>query len=193
MLGRRPSVYALLALFHLQFSRFDARVGTSGELLLLEEQDRSLWNQTSLVKGFSYLELGMQAEELSTYHLEAGIAACHSAATCFQDTDWGSIVDYYEILQELNPTPVVRLNRAVAIGMKDGAKAAIEQLEGLGEISSLANYYLYPLALGEFYRRDKQWELSRVYYEKALNLVSNDSERQYLETKIESLGDCAKV
>ena len=184
--GQQPKVFALLALMHLQASRFQARTDAAGELLLLEEQDRSLWDQEHIGLGLKYLEVSAQGEELSEFHLQAGIASCHSMASSFEKTDWKNILSYYDILLVRSPSPIIALNRAVATGMVHGMAAGISEVMAIRDSKSLLNYYLLPATLAEFHRRDGDFKTALKFYQEALNLVGTDPERRLIEKRIKT-------
>ena len=117
-----PQSHALVALMRLQGSRLASRLDGNGDLLLLADQDRSTWNQDWIERGLSYLESAASGQSVTTYHLEAGIAACHATAPSFDETKWADIVGYYDQLVVLNQSPIVALNRAVAVAMLDGPR-----------------------------------------------------------------------
>lgn len=181
-----PKVFALLSMMHIQISRFNARTDGNGDLLLLEEQDRTLWNQEHIGLGLSYLELSAQGEELSDYHLEAGIASCHAVAANFEDTNWQQILTYYDILLSSNPSPIVALNRVVAVSMAKSFEQGLKELEPLKELPALKSYYLLPATFAEIYRRMGNLLKAKVHYEQALTLAGTEPEKRLLQKRIES-------
>lgn len=182
--GDQPKVHALLALMLLQASRLPARTDAEGNLLLLSEQDRSLWDRTAIQRGMAHLRRAAAGTELSTYHLEAGIAAAHAMAPTYESTDWRRILSYYDDLYALNPSPVVALNRAVALSMVRGPEAGIEAVEGLRGSPAMRGYYLLPATLAEFHSRLGQPREAARYYEEALRQVRTEPERRFLLRKL---------
>jgi RNA polymerase sigma factor (sigma-70 family) len=185
--GAKPSprAHALLALMLLQASRFDARIDKEGELLLLSEQDRSLWDQRLIHAGLHHLALSAQGEHLSDYHLQASIASCHALAADYESTDWERILSDYGELHTRHPSPVVALNRAVAAGMARGPEHALRELKGLAQ--DLEGYYLYPATLGEFHSRLGEKQKAVKFYQRALDLAGTEPERRFLARKIAAL------
>lgn len=184
--GNHPQVFALLALMHFQASRFAARTNTDGELLLLEEQDRSLWDQNHIKLGVTYLDYSAEGEDLSDYHLEAGIASYHAMAPTFAETNWTGILSLYEVLEIGSESPIITLNKAVAMGMVHGFATGITEILRIKKARLLQNYYLLPAALAEFYRRDGQFENSLNYFIEALKLVGTLPEKRLIEKRIKS-------
>jgi RNA polymerase sigma factor (sigma-70 family) len=186
-IGAQPKVHALLALMHFQASRFQARTDVAGDLLLLEEQDRNLWDAEHVQKGLEHLEASASGDELTDYHLQAGIASSHALAPSFEETDWEQILSFYDILLERSGSPIVALNRAVALGMAEGLQNGIDEIEYLRKMKLLPNYYLLPAALAEFYRRHGDSEKALKLYREALELVGTDPERRLIEKRIKIL------
>ncbi|MCE9594015.1 MAG: RNA polymerase subunit sigma-24, partial [Planctomycetes bacterium] len=175
---RGPKVEALLALMCFQISRSRARVDDRGNVLLLEEQDRALWDRAAIVRGFRYLERAMGANELGPYHLEAGLAACHAAAPNFAETNWERIVFFYDLVLERSDSPLVRLNRAVAIAMRDGVWAGLAELDALEGDPRLERFYLFFAVRGELLRRAGRLERAAQDLERSLGLSCNGAERE---------------
>lgn len=182
--GEVAQLHALLALMFLQASRLPTRVDAQGNLLLLAEQDRSQWDRELIQRGLSHLERAMQGNELSAYHLEAGIAACHASASSYDTTDWNSILFYYDELMALVPSPIIALNRAVAVAMVRGPQAGIAELEQMTGLAQLKSYYLLPATFGELYERSGQANPALAYYREALALTANEAERRFLTRKL---------
>ncbi|HUN61887.1 MAG TPA: RNA polymerase sigma factor [Candidatus Sulfotelmatobacter sp.] len=180
-------VIGLLALMLLQESRRAARTSPSGELILLENQDRSLWNRTQIAEGVALLEKALKSRSFGSYTLQAAIAAVHAQAESAGATDWGQIVALYDRLLRIQPSPVVHLNRAVAIAMRDGPEAGLAQIEAVLEHGGLANYYLAHSAHADMYRRLGRTAEARASYEKALALTQQEPERQFLQERIRQL------
>jgi RNA polymerase sigma-70 factor, ECF subfamily len=197
----RSEITGLLALMLLQESRRAARTSPTGELILLENQDRSLWNREQIAEGVALLEKALKAENLKSekktrrfgaYTLQAAIAAVHVQAESAARTDWRQIVALYNQLVRIQPSPVVQLNRAVAIAMRDGPESGLAQIDAVMEHSSgkqreLANYYLAHSARADMYRRLGRTAEARASYEKALALTQQEPERQFLAKRIEEL------
>ncbi len=181
-----PKSHALLALMFFQSARLAARVGDGGELFLLSEQDRSRWNHKLIARGFIHLDRSAAGCEFSEYHLQAGIAACHAAATSYEVTDWAEIVRLYDQLLAINPSPVVALNRAVALAKWQGAEAGIRALEAISEHPALSHYYLLPATLGELWTEMGEREKAAAQYRKALDLPCSEPERRFLHKRLEA-------
>ncbi len=186
-----PEVMGLLALMLLQESRHAARTSPTGELILLENQDRSLWNREQIAEGVALLEkaLGYLAKSgrFGSYTLQAAIAAVHAEAESMAATDWRQIVAIYDQLLQIQPSPVVELNRAVAIAMRDGPEAGLAQIDAVLEHGELANYYLAHSARADMCRRLGRTAEARASYEKALALTQQEPERQFLQERIRQL------
>jgi len=185
--GARPATFALVALFCFDAARLPGRVDAAGFLIPLEQQDRSTWDQELIARGFSYLERSASQTEVSALHLEAGIAALHSSAPAYERTDWPGIVELYDRLYGLTPTPIVALNRAIAVGQAQGPAAGLRELETIAAVSMLKQYPFYPAAQGEFHRLAGHTAAARTCFEQALRLARNPAEVRYLERKLEAL------
>lgn len=183
---QRPQIYALLALMHLQVSRFNSRLDSHGELLLLEEQDRSLWDQAHIGSGLRYLDLSADGEELSDYHLQAGIASCHAVAKSFAETDWERILGYYDLLLMKDHSPIVALNRAVAIAMLRGPAAGLIEVDLIKDLPPLKSYYLLPSTMAELNRRLGHLAKAKILYEQAIELVGTEPERRLILKRIKA-------
>jgi RNA polymerase sigma-70 factor (ECF subfamily) len=179
-----PASYALLALFLLQSSRFAARLDPTGALLLLGNQDRTKWDRSRIHEGLVWLDRSAAGDVVTPYHLEAGIAAAHAVAPDAASTDWVHVVELYDHLYELKPSPVVALNRAVAIARLDGPRAGIEEIERLERKPSLQRYYLTHAALGALWRELAEEDKARSHFRKALDCSCSDVERQFLEQNL---------
>jgi len=182
-----PEVMGLLALMLLQESRRAARTSATGELILLENQDRSLWNREQIAEGVALLEKALSTRRFGTYTLQAAIAAVHAEAESAAATDWRQIVSIYNQLVRIQPSPVVYLNRAVAIAMCDGPEAGLTHIDAVLEHGELANYYLAHSARADLCRRLGRTAEARSSYEKALALTQQEPERQFLEARIRQL------
>jgi RNA polymerase sigma-70 factor (ECF subfamily) len=189
--GTGAEVTGLLALMLLQESRRAARTSPTGELILLENQNRTLWNREQIAEGVALLEKAMKSQQKSrrfgSYTLQAAIAAVHAEAESVAATDWRQIVALYDQLVQIQPSPVVQLNRAVAIAMRDGPEAGLAQIDAVLEHGELANYYLAYSARADMYRRLGRTAEARASYEKALALTQQEPERQFLQERIRQL------
>jgi RNA polymerase sigma-70 factor, ECF subfamily len=182
-----PEVLGLLALMLLQESRRAARTSPAGELILLENQDRSLWNREQIAEGLALVERALQSRRFGPYTLQAAIAAVHAEAESTAATDWRQIVALYNRLVRIQPSPVVHLNRAVAIAMRDGPQAGLAQIDAVLEHGELANYYLAHSARADMFRRLGRTAEAKSSYEKALALTQQEPERQFLQERIRQL------
>ena len=182
-----PEVTGLLALMLLQESRRAARTSPTGELILLENQDRSLWNREQIAEGVALVDKLLSSRRFGPYTLQAAIAAVHAQAESTAATDWRQIVALYNQLLRIQPSPVVYLNRAVAIAMSDGPEAGLTHIDALLEHGELANYYLAHSARADLFRRLGKTEEARASYEKALALTQQEPERQFLQERIRQL------
>jgi RNA polymerase sigma-70 factor (ECF subfamily) len=182
-----PEVIGLLSLMLLQESRHAARTSATGELILLEDQDRSLWNREQIAEGLALLEKALTSQRFGSYTLQAAIAAVHAKAEPVAATDWRQIVALYDRLLRIQPSPVVLLNRAVAVAMCDGPEAGLKQIDALLDQGELANYYLAHSARADMHRRLGRTNEARASYEKALALTQQAPERQFLQERIRQL------
>ena len=184
-------IMGLLALMLLQESRHAARTSPTGDLILLENQDRSLWNRAQIAEGVALLEKALNSQQKSRrfgpYTLQAAIAAVHAEAESVAATDWRQIVALYDQLVRIQPSPVIQLNRAVAIAMRDGPEAGLAHIDAVLEHGELANYYLAHSARADMYRRLGRTAEARAAYEKALALTQQEPERQFLHERIRQL------
>jgi RNA polymerase sigma-70 factor, ECF subfamily len=188
LMPAEPEALGLLALLLLQDARRAARVDDAGNVVPLEEQDRSRWCQAEIDEGLRLLDDALRHDGAGTYQLQAAIAACHASAGRAQDTDWARIAELYGRLAQLVPSPVVELNRAVAVAMADGPAAGLELVEALEASGELAGYHLLPATRADFLRRlDRRSEAAGAYRE-ALDLASNDAERRYLARRLAETG-----
>ncbi len=182
-----PEILGLLSLMLLQESRHAARTSPAGELILLENQDRSLWNREQIAEGVALLKKALKSRRFGPYTLQAAIAAVHAEAESAAATDWRQIVAIYDQLVRIQPSPVVHLNRAVAIAMRDGPEAGLTQIDAVLEQGELANYYLAHAARADMCRRLGRTAEARSAYEKALALTQQEPERQFLKERIRQL------
>jgi RNA polymerase sigma-70 factor (ECF subfamily) len=177
----------LLALLLLQHSRRDARMTSDGDLVTLEEQDRSVWHKAEIDEGLLVLEKASRMREPGAYQLQAAIAAVHALAQSSLETDWKQIGAFYQTLMRINDSAVVRLNHAVAVAMSDGFEAGLQLLDELAGTGSLEGYYLLPAAKADLLRRLGRLDEAKSEYCRALELVSNEVERRYLLRRLECL------
>ena len=183
-----PETQALLALFCFLAARLPARVDEDGNLLLLAEQDRGRWDRELVAEGLRRLDRSAEGEALTALHLEAAIAARHAAAASFAETDWTSIRRLYDLLARLRPTPVVALNRAIAVGMAEGPEAGLSALAGIEDRDRLARYPFLPAAVAEFELRAGRPERAAQQLRAALLLARNAAEEAVLARKLAACG-----
>ena len=179
---------ALLALMLLQESRRAARTSPTGDIILLEDQDRSLWNQAQIREGKSLLERALASGPMGPYTIQAALAAVHADAANMAATDWRRIVELYDALLEIEPSPVVALNRAVAVSMRDGPEAGLGLVDDILADGDLADYHLAHAARAEFCRRLGRTAEAREAFERALALARQEPERRFLKKRIQELG-----
>ncbi len=182
-----PENAGLLALMLLHDSRRLARANSAGELITLEEQDRSLWNRSQIEEGIALLQRALRQHAPGPYQLQAAIAAIHCEAVRADDTDWPQIAALYAELARLAPTPVVALNHAVAVAMTDGYDRGLAMIDQLGNEGGLEQYYLYHAARADLLRRLKKHDEARAAYAKALEHATNHVERNYLQRRCAEL------
>jgi RNA polymerase sigma-70 factor (ECF subfamily) len=182
-----PEVIGLLSLMLLQESRRAARTSPTGELILLENQNRSLWNRRQIAEGVALLEKALNSRRFGSYTLQAAIAAVHAEAESVAATDWRQIVALYNQLVRIQPSPVVLLNRAVAVAMSDGPEAGLTHIDAVLEHGELANYYLAHSARADICRRLGRTAEARSSYEKALALTQQEPERRFLARRLAEL------
>ncbi|MGQ7815077.1 RNA polymerase sigma factor [Metapseudomonas furukawaii] len=182
-----PEVMGLLALMLLHDSRRAARTRADGELVLLDEQDRSLWDRTQIAEGLALVSRAFASQRIGLYPLQAAIAAVHARAEDAASTDWRQIAGLYAVLQQLAPSPVLRLNRAVAIAMCDGPEAGLVEVDALLEAGELKDYHLAHATRADFCRRLGRREEARAAYRAALALVRQEPERRFIEKRLAEL------
>jgi RNA polymerase sigma factor (sigma-70 family) len=183
-LGGTPSTHALAALMCLDAARLPARLDSSGNLSSFFDQDRSQWDQGLVAEGLRLLDLSAAGSELTEYHLEAAIASIHARASSVEDTDWESIVSLYDALMAIRPSPVVALNRAIAIGEQAGPQRGLEAIRAISNPERLARYPFYFAALGRFELQSGKYENAREHFQAALALARNPMERHFLEQRV---------
>ena len=187
-LGATPETHALAALMCLHAARLPARMNDAGHLNSLFDQDRSRWDADLIAQGQYFLDLSATGPELTEYHVEAAIAWVHTSAQSADDTDWGRIVSLYDRLMSIRPSPVVALNRAIAVGQLDGPRRGLEELRQIAGSDRLAHYPFYYAALGEFEFRIGSREDARQHFRAARALARNDMERRFLDQRV---SECA--
>jgi RNA polymerase sigma-70 factor (ECF subfamily) len=176
-----PRVKALLSLMCFQASRLDTRLDDKGNIILLKQQDRKKWSRQLIKKGFDYLDAATEPFEISTYNIEAAIASLHAAAPSFEQTDWRSIYHLYEMLYQLQPNPVVAMNKAIASAYAISKQNALDELQ---QIKGLEQHHLYYASIGEIYFEMQDKEEAKKFYQKALQFTSSGFEQQLLISKI---------
>jgi len=182
-----PEVAGLLALMLLQESRRAARTSPSGDLVLLEDQDRSLWNREYIKEGLALVQRALSSRRFGPYTLQAAIAAVHAEASSAAATDWTQIVGLYDVLMRAEPSPVVELNRAVAVAMRDGPAAGLSLIDAILARGDLENYHLAHAARADLCRRLRRIAEARASYERALSLTEQEPERRFLERRLAEL------
>jgi RNA polymerase sigma-70 factor (ECF subfamily) len=170
----------LLALMLLQESRRAARTSADGELVLLADQDRSLWNRELIAEGLALVERALSSRRFGPYSLQAAIAAVHAEAPAADATDWAQIVGLYDVLVRADPSPVVELNRAVAVAMRDGPAAGLALIDAILVRGDLTEYQFAHSARGELLRRLDKHDQAKAAYERALALTNQETERRFL-------------
>jgi len=180
-----PEAMGLLALMLLHESRRSARTSAEGDLILLENQDRNLWNRTLIAEGVALVERALGSRRFGPYSVQAAIAALHAEAPSTAATDWPQIVALYEVLERMEPSPVVELNRAVALAMRDGPAAGLVLIENLME--ELDHYHLAHAARADLCRRAGRLDEARRSYERALALARQEPERRFLAQRLKNL------
>ncbi len=188
LMAARPEVRALLALMLLTDARRTARVGAGGEIVLLEDQDRSLWHPDAIREGLVLVEESLRADPFGAYTLQAAIAGVHARAPRAADTDWREIATLYALLGARHPSPVVALNHAAAIAMADGPEEGLRRLDTLAAGGLLAGYHLLPAARAELLRRLGRADEAAAAYREALSLVGNEAEGRFLRRRLAELG-----
>ena len=182
-----PEVLGLLALMLLHESRRTARTSADGDLVLLEEQDRSLWNRALIVEGTTLVRRAFASQRFGVYSLQAALAAVHAEATSPDATDWPQIVALYDVLLRIVASPVVELNRAVAVAMRDGPLAGLQLIDAILARGDLGEYHLAHAARADLCRRLGQVDEARAAYEQALSLARQEPERRFLEKRLREL------
>src|SRR5216117_3237945 len=189
--GNHPKTHALLALMLFNAARLAAREDDRGNLLRLEEQDRTRWDQAMIARGMSHLRESAVGDAISEYHLQAGIAACHATAVDYQSTDWVRILSLYDRLMEFDDSPVVALNRAVAVANVHGPRAGLKAVRAIRDREKLASYYLFYSVIGELEMRSNNREAAAEQFRKAFELAETKSERAFLLKRLQRCADGA--
>ncbi|MHB8731254.1 MAG: RNA polymerase sigma factor [bacterium] len=184
-----PEVMGLLALMLLHESRRAARMSPSGELVLLDDQDRSRWNRDQIAEGVALVERALASRRVGPYTVQAAIAAVHAEAPSASATDWSRIVTFYDVLQAAYPSPVVELNRAAAVAMRDGPAAGLALIDALLARGDLSDYHLAHAARADLCRRLGRTADARASYARALELVRQEPERRFLQKRLDELPD----
>jgi len=182
-----PEALGLLALMLLQESRRAARSSPAGELVLLGDQDRSLWNQDHITEGSALVERALRSRRFGPYTVQAAIAAVHANAPSAAATDWPQIVGMYDVLARADPSPVVELNRAVAVAMRDGPLVGLDLIDAILARGDLEGYHLAHSARADLCRRLGRMTEARISYERALGLTKQEPERRFLERRLAEL------
>jgi RNA polymerase sigma-70 factor (ECF subfamily) len=185
-----PEAIGLLALMLLQESRRAARTSPAGDLVLLDEQDRSLWNRDQITEGSALVERALSSRRVGPYTLQAALSAVHASAPSAGATNWGRIVGLYDVLARVLPSPVVELNRAVAVAMRDGPEAGLALIDGLFARGELADYHLAHSARADLCRRLGRPAEAAASYRKALGLTDLEPERRFMEKRLRELDEC---
>jgi RNA polymerase sigma factor (sigma-70 family) len=186
-LTNQPRIHALISLMLLDGARLPARVDAEGNILRLKEQNRSLWNRRMIEHGMLHLGLAAAGNELTEYHIQAGIAACHDAAVDYKSTDWQKILTLYDHWIGISDSPVIALNRAVAVANVNGPKAGLAAMEPIRKNGYLDSYYLFFAVLGEFEYRQDHFDIASGHFRKAIQLTDLQTEKVFLEKR---LRDC---
>jgi RNA polymerase sigma factor (sigma-70 family) len=182
--GNQPRIHALVALMLLNGARLPARLDAEGNILRLKDQDRSSWSQGMIARGMLHLNQAAAGEQITEYHLQAGIAACHCLASDYDATDWTRILSLYDRLLELDDSPVVALNRAVAVANVKGAQAGIEAIQAMERRGELDSYYLLPAVLAEFESQLENYEAAASHLREAIRLTEVKSEQSFLSKRL---------
>jgi RNA polymerase sigma-70 factor (ECF subfamily) len=182
-----PEAVGLLSLMLLHESRRIARTSPDGDIVLLEDQDRALWNQALMAEGSRLTRQAWRSDQIGPYTIQAAIAAVHTAAPTFDDTDWAQIVGLYDLLLQVTPSPIVEISRAVAIAMRDGPAAGLELIDEILEPGDMANYHPAYVVRGDLCRRLGKTAEARTAYEQALVLAEQEPEQRFIEQQLASL------
>jgi RNA polymerase sigma factor (sigma-70 family) len=187
--GQAPRAHALLALMLLSSARFPTRVDEHGDLMRLDDQDRSKWDQSFIDRGLVHLAAAAKGDEVSDYHLQAGIAACHCMAPDSASTDWGRILHHYDQLHRRNPSPIIALNRAVAVAHVQGAQAALDAIEAMPHRKLVESHHLFHAVVGELQQQLANHEAAAESFRRALELAQVRPEQHHLTRMLERSSD----
>jgi RNA polymerase sigma-70 factor (ECF subfamily) len=187
--GNQPRTHALLALMLLNTARIPTRVDSDGNLLRLQEQDRSRWNQPMIARGMFHLAKSAAGEAITEYHLQAGIAAVHCAAKEYASTDWPQILSLYDRLVEFDDSPVVALNRAIVVANIHGPKAGLDAIAAIRDLQTLNTYYLLHAVLGDFEARLNHSQAAAGHFRESLRLAEIKSEKTFLSKRLEACSE----
>ena len=182
-----PEAVGLLALMLLQESRRAARSSSDGDLILLGDQDRSLWNRAMIAEGSALVERALSSRRFGPYTIQAAVAAVHAEAPSAEATDWAQIVGLYDVLLRAEPSPVIELNRAAAVAMRDGPEAGLALIDAILARGDLRDYHLAHSARADLCRRLGRTSDARAAYERALALTRQEPERRFLEWRLSEL------
>jgi RNA polymerase sigma-70 factor (ECF subfamily) len=187
--GDQPETHALLALMLLNAARIPARVDDEGNLLRLREQDRAKWDGPMILRGLGHLSKSAAGAEISEFHLQAGVAACHCTAKDYVSTNWPQIVTLYDRMLAFNDSPVIALNRAVAMAEADGPQAGIDAVNAIPDLKTLESYYLFHAVMGDFEWKMNRLPIAAMHFQKALELAGMSPEKRFLEKRLQ---ECAE-
>jgi predicted RNA polymerase sigma factor len=190
--GATPETYALSALMCLNAARLPGRVDALGELQTLENQDRSSWDHGLVAEGLALLGRSASGPSVSQYHIEAAIAACHTTASDPAETNWSKVVELYDALIRVAPSPVVALNRAIAIAQVEGPERGLAEIAAIANCERLAAYPFYQAAMGELELRCGRYAGARQHFRAAVAVARNPAERGFLERRERACGDCVQ-
>ncbi len=192
--GRTPSTLALAALMCLCAARLPARADAAGSLIALFDQDRALWDRKRAAEGLRLLELSASGDEVTPYHVEAAIASIHATARCEADTDWETIISLYDTLMAIHPSPVVALNRAIAVAQRDGPERGLAAIGAIANRHRLAGYPLFPAAIAELELRCGRPAVAHEYFSTARVLARNPMQRRFLDDRADACacGDASR-
>ena len=181
-----PASHALAALMHLHAARLPGRLDAAGTLSSLFDQDRSRWDRDLTREGLGLLNQSATGPEITEYHVEAAIAAVHAHASRAEDTDWSRIVELYDVLMTIRPSPVIALNRAIAVAQSEGAERGLEEIQAIPDVERMADYPFYHAALGELEHRCNRQTLARRHFQDALACARNPMEQRFLQQRLNS-------
>jgi RNA polymerase sigma factor (sigma-70 family) len=191
--GNQPKTHALLALMLLNAARMPTRVDSEGNLLRLKEQDRTRWDQPMIARGMFHFAKSAAGDELSEYHFQAAIAACHCSAKDYESTDWEQILSFYDRLIEFDQSPVVALNRAIAVANIHGPGAGVEAVVAIRDSQKLKSYYLLYAVLGEFEKQLNHLDTATEHFRRSFKLAETKSERAFLLKRLEACANSAEI